>query len=128
MGTNFSFGSAYHPQIDGQTKVVNRTLGNLLRCLTKEYGQQWDQLIGQAEYAYNDTVNRSTGKSPFEIVYGLHPRGVYELRDLKDGVKGSGYANDFSYAMQEIHDTVRKTLAENNMKYKTKVDEHRREF
>lgn len=38
LGTNLSFGSAYHPQIDGQTKVVNRSLGNMLRCLTKEYG------------------------------------------------------------------------------------------
>lgn len=38
LGTNLSFGSTYHPKTDGQTKVVNRVLGNLLRCLTKEYG------------------------------------------------------------------------------------------
>lgn len=36
--TNLSFGSSYHPQIDGQTKVVNISLENFLRCLTKEYG------------------------------------------------------------------------------------------
>lgn len=45
LGTNLSFSSAYHPQIDGKTKVVNRTLGNLLRCLAKEYGKTWDQII-----------------------------------------------------------------------------------
>lgn len=34
LGTKHSFSSAYHPQSDGQTKVVNRSVGNLLRCLT----------------------------------------------------------------------------------------------
>ena len=39
LGTNMAFGLAYHPQTDGKTEVVNRTIGNLLRCLTKEYGK-----------------------------------------------------------------------------------------
>ena len=81
LGTNLSFISTYHPQT-GQTKVINRVLGNLLRCLTKENRKTWDLAISQAKYAYNDSVNRTTGRSPFEIVYGRHPRGVSELRDL----------------------------------------------
>ena len=92
-----------------------------------EYIQQWDQLIRQAQYAYNDITNRSTRKILFEIVYGLHPRVVYELRDLNDRVKKSGYNDDFVYAMKEVHEIVRKTLAENTMKHKAKVDETRRE-
>ena len=67
-------------------------------------------MIGKDEYAYNDTMNRSTQKSPFDIVYGLHPSCVYELRNLKDGAKESGYADDFTYTMKEVHEKVRKTL------------------
>eukprot|EP00253_Pinus_taeda_P023337 PITA_23337 len=83
LGTKLSFSSAYHPQRDGQTEVVNRSLGNLLRSLTAEHPKQWDQVLRQVEYAYNDSPNRSTGQIPFHIVYGMHPRGISQLRNLK---------------------------------------------
>jgi hypothetical protein len=127
LGTNMSFGSAYHPQTDGQTEVVNRTLGNLLRCLTKEYGQTWDVIISQAEYAYNDSKNRTTGKSPFEIVYGMHPRGVCELRCLGNMDQISGQAEDFVQTMKEIQEQVKKTIQDNTLKLKAKVDEKKKD-
>ena len=65
LGTNLSFSSAYHPQTDGHTKVVNRSLGNILRSLVYKNPKQWDLALAQAEFAYNDTKNRSTGMSPF---------------------------------------------------------------
>ena len=33
LGTRMNFSSGYHPQSDGKTKVVNRSLGNMLRSL-----------------------------------------------------------------------------------------------
>lgn len=65
LGTNLSFGSTYHPQTYRKIEVVNRSLGNLLRCLTKQHGQAWDIILPQAEFVYNDSANRSTGKSHF---------------------------------------------------------------
>jgi hypothetical protein len=60
LGTKLSFSSAYHPQKDGQTEVVNQSLGDLLRSFVIEHHSQWDQIIAQEEFAYNDLVNRST--------------------------------------------------------------------
>jgi hypothetical protein len=57
-----AFSSAYHPQTDGQIEVVNRSLGDLLRSLVTEHHSSWDNVLPQAEFAYNDSVNRSTGK------------------------------------------------------------------
>jgi hypothetical protein len=54
------FSSTYHPQTDGQNEVVNRSLGNLLRSLVTEHHNQWDQIMPLAEFAYNDSQNRST--------------------------------------------------------------------
>jgi hypothetical protein len=55
---------------------VNRGLGNILRNLVHENNKQWDQMLGQDEFAYNDSPNRSKGMTPFQIVYGMHPRGT----------------------------------------------------
>lgn len=55
---------------------MNRSLGNLLRCLVGDTLSNWDSMLAQAEFAYNNSMNRSTGKRPFEIVNGIQPRGI----------------------------------------------------
>ena len=74
MGTLLKFSIAYHPQTDGQTEVVNKSVGNLLRCLVGDNLGNWDLILPQAEFAYNNSINRSTGMSPFEIVHRYKPR------------------------------------------------------
>jgi hypothetical protein len=50
--------------------------------VTEHHGS-WDNILPQAEFVYNDSLNQSTGKRPFQIVYGTQPRGVSELRELE---------------------------------------------
>jgi hypothetical protein len=127
LGTNLSFSSTYHPQTDGQTEVVNISLKNLLRSLVTKQGRQWDQILAQAEFAFNNSVNRSTGKSPFEIVYGIQPRGIIKLRDLNQNEFRSARAEDFATEMQKLHEKVREQLQDSSQKYKSRVDQKRRE-
>ena len=82
LGTRLNFSPAYHPQSDGQTEVVNTILGNMLRSLIGESPKKWDRVLAQAEFSYDDSPNRSIWMSPFQIMYGMHPRGVCELHDL----------------------------------------------
>nr|GFC16548.1 RNA-directed DNA polymerase [Tanacetum cinerariifolium] len=70
LESKLQFSSSHHPQIDGHTEVVNRSLGNLLCSLIGDNTKQWDLILPQAEFAYNKSVNLTTGKSPFKVVYG----------------------------------------------------------
>ena len=72
--TTLKFSIAFHPQTDGQTKAVNRSLGDLLRCVIGEKQCTWDLTLPLVEFTCNNVVNKSTGKIPLEIVHGHSPR------------------------------------------------------
>ena len=79
MGTHLRFSTTFHLQTDGQTEVVNRSLGNLLRCLVGDHPKSWDAILPLAEFAYNSSLNRTINTSPFEMVYGLRLSSVVDL-------------------------------------------------
>jgi hypothetical protein len=93
--------------MDGQIEVVNHGLGDLLSSFVTEHHSQWDQIFSQAEFAYNDSVNKSTGKIPMQIVYGMKPRGVSELRDLEKSEFKRVGAEDFAAKMQKLHNHIK---------------------
>lgn len=74
LGTKLKMSTAYHPQTDGQTERANRTLEENLRAYVNTRQNDWDAHLPILETAYNDTVNPSTGFTPFYLNYGMHPR------------------------------------------------------
>jgi hypothetical protein len=127
LGTKLNFSSAYHPQTDGQTEVVNRSLGNLLRCLAGAKPKQWDMALPQAEFAYNRSLNRTTGMSPFEIVYGQNPSGVLDLAPIPRVGRLHPKADDFAQQLRGTHEKVKLAIHESNTTYKSRADSHRRQ-
>ena len=106
MGTLLKFSTAYHPQTDGQTEVANKSLGNLLRCLVGEHPKNLDLILPQAEFAYNNSVNRSIGMSPFEVVHGYKPRKPTDLIPLPQHARVSITAESFAQHIKEMHDNI----------------------
>lgn len=82
LRTKLLFSTTCHPQIDGQTKVVNRTLGSLLRVITGRNLKTWENCLSMIEFAYNRCIHISKGFSPFEIVYGFNHLIPLDLTSL----------------------------------------------
>lgn len=122
LNTRVKFSSVFHPQTDGQIEVVNRSLGDLLRCLVGDHVANWEQLLPIAEFAYNSSINRSTGCSPFEVVTGLQPRKPIDLINLRPSARSSAEAKSFASHIREIYDDVRRKIALSNERYKARAN------
>ena len=43
---------------------------DMLKCYVAGRKAEWEKYLPLVEFAYNNTVHSSTGKAPFEIIYG----------------------------------------------------------
>uniref|UniRef100_A0A803JIM9 Gypsy retrotransposon integrase-like protein 1 n=1 Tax=Xenopus tropicalis TaxID=8364 RepID=A0A803JIM9_XENTR len=70
--------SVYHPQSDGLVERFNKTLKTMLRRVIDKDGKNWDFLLPYLMFAIREVPQSSTGFSPFELLYGRHPRGLLD--------------------------------------------------
>ena len=65
-----SHSTLYHPQGNELAKSSNKTLVRILKKTINENQKNWDSRLVFALWAVRMTTRRSTGKSPYELVYG----------------------------------------------------------
>ena len=59
-----------HPQSDGQTERMNRTLLDILAKLTQEHDKEWDVMLPFAMAAYRSSVHSTTEETPNRLMLG----------------------------------------------------------
>jgi hypothetical protein len=73
LGTKQALSTSFHPQSDGQTENMNRTLQDMLRHYIGPYRTDWDSYLALAEFAVNNSFNSSIQTTPFKLTYGQSP-------------------------------------------------------
>ena len=63
--------TAYHPQTDGLSEVLNRIIEDYLRAYSSDDQTVWARLLPLAQFAYNNSRNYTTGMSPNRLLFGF---------------------------------------------------------
>jgi hypothetical protein len=72
--------SPYRPQTNGMIERFNRTLGECIAKLINDNDKEWDEYISSVLFAYRTMKHKSTGYSPFYLMYGRQAKLPVELK------------------------------------------------
>lgn len=125
LGTKLAMSTAYHPQTDGQTERANRTIEDMLRAYVNYKQDDWDDHLIAAEIAYNNSIQASTGYSPFYLNEGQHPNFpiVQAVSDETQNVS----ASEAIERMKEALMRAKENLIAAQERQKKYADERRKE-
>jgi hypothetical protein len=73
LGIASHMSSAFHPETDGQTERMNRTIEEMLRSYVNDKHDNWDDLLPYLELAYNNSRQASTKATPYFLNHGTDP-------------------------------------------------------
>ena len=117
--------SSWHPQTDGQTERVHRTLEQMLRTYIQHDEAAWEDLLPAAELAYNCTTHNSTGLTPFEVMNGENPLTASDL-DVVDELEPT-ISPPMTKLFQQLVDRAAAQLLLAQARYKYYADLKRRD-
>ena len=109
--------------MDGQNEIFNSKLLDLLKSYVLEVDQknQWERYLPLMEYAYNNMVHSSTGKSPFEVIEGK-PKPPLMLKMKHNIFVVDEYVRD----IQESFQRIKEAISAFHLKQKRVIDKHKR--
>ncbi|KAL5837241.1 hypothetical protein ACOSQ3_014410 [Xanthoceras sorbifolium] len=128
LGTKLLFSTTCHPQTDGQTEVVNRTLSTLLRAIIKKNIKTWEECLPHVEFAYNRSVHSATKFSPFEIVYGFNPLTPLDLSPLPMSEHVNLDGKRKAELVKQIHEKAKVNIERRTEQYEKQANKGRRQM
>lgn len=128
LGTKLCFSTTCHPQSDGQTEVVNRTLSTLLRAIIKKNLRTWEECLPHVEFSYNHAKHSASKYSPFEIVYGFNPISPLDLMPLPVNERISLDGKKKAELVKQIHEKARINIESKTKLYEKHANKNRKEM
>ena len=97
-----------HPQSDGQTERMNRTLLDVLAKLTRDNRTNWDEHLCYAMAAYRSSVHATTGETPNRLMLGREVNTPISLLapPAPDTVQRTDWVESLHEKFRDTHERV----------------------
>lgn len=121
----------YHSQANPCERYI-RTISTAIRALVLENGEHqedWDRDLPRLQWAINTTLNKTTGKSPFVILFGREPAATgndYE-RAITVGPRGEMSNEQLIARFTALHNQVRIKMEAEQAKFRIQYDKGKKE-
>jgi hypothetical protein len=126
LGTKLLFSTTCHPQIDGQTEVVNITLSTMLWAVLMTNLKLWEECLPHIEFSYNRSLHSTTKMCLFYIVYGFVPHAHIDLLPLPSSMHNNLNATQCAELILKWYATTKDNIEHMNVKYKVARDRERK--
>jgi hypothetical protein len=83
IGAKVKLSTAFHPQTDGQTEIMNQYLDQRLRPFVNYYQDNWSELLPLIDHAQLTLPHSSIGMAPYELLQGRPPHTSFDWNTPK---------------------------------------------
>jgi hypothetical protein len=108
--------SAYHPETDGASERTNKTIIQCIRFAVERDQKGWVRALPKVRFDIMNTINASTGFTPFQLRFGKSPRIIPPLLALEEDNDNEPTAREIIEQMQPIHLEAKDNLLEAKIK------------
>jgi hypothetical protein len=77
MNIKINFNATATPRANGQAERYNRTILSALSTSTDDE-RKWDTNVPNVQWGLNTSVNKTTGRTPYELLLGYQPRQAHD--------------------------------------------------
>lgn len=114
--------SSYHPQTNGLTERFHRTLSDMISMYIQPDHRNWDTILLSVTFAYNTAIQRTTGYSPFFLVYGRQPSFVLDTAFFTPESASESLSEDFVSRLEHCRRLARLRTESSQHERKSRYD------
>ncbi|UYV63284.1 hypothetical protein LAZ67_2003650 [Cordylochernes scorpioides] len=126
-GTIHRFTSAYHPQTNGLTERLNKTLADMLSMYVDVEQRNWDAVLPYVTFAYNTSQQESTGFSPFYLIHGRDVETpLYTILAYRENTSLEDYVESMVTNAEDARQLARLNILRSQERDKSRYDQSHR--